>query len=334
MKKVQLSLIIPVYNGEDYITHILHDLSKQSLSSVEFLIIDDGSTDNTASIIKKFISEIGDNRFKYFYQKNSGVSAARNFGISQSIGEYIMFIDGDDSIEPDLCEIYVKQIKKNKTDIEFFPFQRVERNGELLITKKKQLDYGRYSSKKIVNSENILKLIFNFRIQGYPFGYISKASLWHENSFDIKVHIAEDLLALIQILLKDKNLNIHINKYGKYKYVVRDSSVLNSKVSKETNQEVVELLKNIIELVKKNGYDERSASNLLYGYLVSSIKQEKIDKDIDYYREVRRYLWSNFYKVKMPIFSRMKRTVTLLLLVSPNYNVYQIMSDLKNKIDN
>lgn len=322
-----MSLIIPIYNGEKYVTHILEDLSRQSLVNAEFLIIDDGSTDKTASIIKNFVSKIGDSRFKYFYQKNSGVSAARNFGISQAIGDYIMFIDGDDSIEPDLCEVYVKKIKKNKTDIEFFPFQRVERNGELLITKKKQLDYGRYGSKKIVNSENILKLIFNFRIQGYPFGYISKASLWHENSFDINVHIAEDLLALIQILLKDKNLNIHINKFGKYKYVVREGSALNSRIGKETNQEVIQLLRKIIELAKIHGYDERSASNLLYGYLVSSIKQEKIDKDIQYYREVRKYLLSNFCKVKMPFLSRLNRMITLTMLIFPNYNRNQ---DTKN----
>lgn len=320
MNRKKLSVIVPIYNGEEYIENLLQDLNNQNFFEVEFLLIDDGSTDHTSLIIKDFIAQKKDSRLKYFHKENTGVSATRNFGISKASGEYIIFVDGDDALEHDLCKTYLNEIEKNGTDIEFFPFKTVKRVGDTFISEKKQLNYGRYGSNRISSSADILKLIFNFRIQGYPFGYISKASLWHENSFDINVHIAEDLLALIQILLKDKNLNIHINKYGKYKYVVRDSSVLHSRVSKETNKEVIQLLRRIIELVKIHGYDERSASNLLYGYLVSSIKQEKVDKDIQYYREVRKYLLSNFCKVKMPFLSRLNRMITLTMLIFPNYN--------------
>ena len=266
MNKTKLTIIVPVYNGEGYIENLLQDLVNQNFFQVEFLLIDDGSTDHTSHIIKNFIAKKNDSRFKYFYQENRGVSAARNFGITKAKGEYLIFIDGDDALEYDLCETYVKEIEKNKTDIEFFPFQTVERKGDLLVPQKKQLDYGRYGSSQVLTSEDVLKLIFNFRIQGYPFGYISKKNLWHKNSFDINVHIAEDLLALIHILLNNKNLKIHINKLGKYKYVIRKSSVLNSKISKETNQQVIQLLRRIVELVKANGYDERLESNLLYSF--------------------------------------------------------------------
>lgn len=125
------------------------------------------------------------------------MSAARNFGISQSIGEYIIFIDA--------CK-------------------RSEKNSEKFDLYGKQLDYGKYSNNSTLNSNDIMYLIFNYRIQGYPFGYISKRSLWNTDSFDTKISIAEDLLALVQIIIKNKNLRIHIkhiNKYGKYRYSVK-----------------------------------------------------------------------------------------------------------------
>lgn len=101
MKKV--SIIVPMYNVENYITKCIDSLINQTYSNIEIILIDDGSKDATFQIIKNF----KDKRIKYIYQKNAGVSAARNNGISKSSGDYITFIDADDWLSQDAIKTMV-----------------------------------------------------------------------------------------------------------------------------------------------------------------------------------------------------------------------------------
>jgi len=88
------SIIIPAYNADKYISETINSVLSQSYADWELIIVDDGSTDKTAEIVKQFCKK--DNRIKYYYQKNSGVSVARNFGLNKAKGEYISFLDADD----------------------------------------------------------------------------------------------------------------------------------------------------------------------------------------------------------------------------------------------
>lgn len=106
----KVSVIVPVYNGEKYIKKCLNDLMNQTYKNYEVIIIDDGSTDNTSEICKLICKK--DSRFKYFYQKNSGVSAARNLGLDVLQGEYIVFVDSDDTISVHLLEYLYKGVKE------------------------------------------------------------------------------------------------------------------------------------------------------------------------------------------------------------------------------
>lgn len=94
---VKYSIIVPVFNSELYLDACLESISNQKLQNYEVLLVDDGSTDKTKNICKKYLS----NKFKYFYQKNQGVSAARNFGLSVAQGKFIIFVDSDDTLKPD-----------------------------------------------------------------------------------------------------------------------------------------------------------------------------------------------------------------------------------------
>ncbi len=93
-----VSIIIPAYNAEKYISDSITSVLLQSINNWELIIINDGSTDNTEAVIKGFAK---DNRIKYFYQNNTGVSGARNNGINNASGEFIAFLDADDSWLPD-----------------------------------------------------------------------------------------------------------------------------------------------------------------------------------------------------------------------------------------
>ena len=109
-----VSIIVPVYNLENYIIRTLETIQNQTYKNFECLIIDDGSTDKTEEVIQQWIKS--DNRFKYFYKQNSGVGSARNFGIDVATGEYITFMDGDDIMKEDCVKKCVQYLQDHIED--------------------------------------------------------------------------------------------------------------------------------------------------------------------------------------------------------------------------
>ncbi len=112
-----VSVIVPIYNVENYVKKCLDSLTAQTMKDVEFILIDDGSTDNSGKIADQYSS---DPRFRIFHTENRGLSAARNYGIDQSHGEYLMFVDGDDWVAPDFCRIPYETAITNNADIVIF----------------------------------------------------------------------------------------------------------------------------------------------------------------------------------------------------------------------
>ncbi len=108
-RRAAISIVIPVYNLEFYIERCLQSVRAQTLKTIEVLIVDDGSTDDSPMLVDEF-SE-GDTRFKVFHKKNGGHGSACNFGIEHATGEYVMILDGDDYLDRTTCtEMYRKAI--------------------------------------------------------------------------------------------------------------------------------------------------------------------------------------------------------------------------------
>ena len=104
-----VSIIVPVYNSEPFLERCLGSLKCQTYTDFEVILINDGSTDGSEVICRKYCDE--DSRFKYYYQNNAGCSAARNNGIKHAVGDYIGFCDSDDWTEPGWCEqLYLQTI--------------------------------------------------------------------------------------------------------------------------------------------------------------------------------------------------------------------------------
>lgn len=111
-----ISIIIPVYNVEDFLEECLQSIVRQSYDDFEVVMIDDGSTDRSSAICQKYCSQ--DNRFSYYYQSNSGVSKARNEGLKQISGDYITFMDADDYYtSKDALLILLENLKKYNVDV-------------------------------------------------------------------------------------------------------------------------------------------------------------------------------------------------------------------------
>ena len=104
-----VSVIIPTYDNKELLDEAIDSVLSQTLSDLELIIIDDGSTDGTAELVKT----IDDSRIRYFYKNNNGVSSARNMGLDKAVGQYIAFLDSDDLYKPKYLETMVSALKNN-----------------------------------------------------------------------------------------------------------------------------------------------------------------------------------------------------------------------------
>lgn len=125
-----VSVIIPIYNVEDYLERCLHSVLNQTLKDIEVILVNDGSTDNSGGICDTFVDM--ENRIKVIHKNNSGVSAARNSGIEVASGKYISFMDPDDWAEEKLFESLVGNAVENGSDMVVCGYKRVFENGEII----------------------------------------------------------------------------------------------------------------------------------------------------------------------------------------------------------
>ncbi|HGP8758044.1 TPA: glycosyltransferase family 2 protein [Streptococcus pneumoniae] len=110
-----ISVIVPIYNTEKYLVECVESLRKQTYSNIEIILVDDGSTDASIEICDEFAEK--DSRVKVFHKKNEGVAVARNFGIQQSNGQYVVIVDSDDVAVDRMIEVLYTQIKEKDADI-------------------------------------------------------------------------------------------------------------------------------------------------------------------------------------------------------------------------
>ena len=111
----KISIIVPIYNSEEYLIQCVNSLRNQSYRNIEIILIDDGSNDSSLQLCEMLASI--DNRIKVYHQENHGLSSARNKGIELATGDYIGFVDSDDFVENDMYENLIKNIKKYNTDV-------------------------------------------------------------------------------------------------------------------------------------------------------------------------------------------------------------------------
>lgn len=144
MESPKVSVIVPVFNSENLLNKCLDSIKNQSLNDIEIICIDDGSTDNSFKILEDYKSH--DSRFKIFQQENEGAGSARNKGIENSHGEYLLFVDSDDYIEKETCEKLYEQANRLDCDLILFNSMRhFENNRDLNLIhfkENKDIDYS------------------------------------------------------------------------------------------------------------------------------------------------------------------------------------------------
>lgn len=182
-----VSLIIPVYNTEKWLKRCLNSILVQTFTDYEVILIDDGSTDSSPSILDEYAKN--DSRLTVFHEKNRGSSQARKFGMSRAQGEWFMFIDSDDDVHPTYVQSLYETVTKNNLSIAACDMQRVGNNSfPVEIT---------HNSPQILNSKEIHTKFFNYQFWGF-WGKIYHKSVFKDLYFP-EHNINEDYVVMAQI---------------------------------------------------------------------------------------------------------------------------------------
>ncbi len=216
-----LSIIIPVKNGEKTIHNCIKSIIDQNYEKIEVIIVDDGSVDQTKSIIYSFMAY--DDRIIYLQNQSVGVSAARNYGIMHAKGEYICFVDADDTVEKEIYSLSLNELNEHGADMVIFDITRVESSG-----KKKVLKCGSDASRII--KKDIKKYILNYG--GYTFNKIIKKEKMEGILFDESIYMCEDLLFWFSVCDKVEMIS-YVNQ-PLYNYITSENSICDSPVDDRT----------------------------------------------------------------------------------------------------
>ena len=214
---VDISIIVPIYNASKYLKKCLDSLVNQTKDELEFILINDGSTDDSESIIKSY----NDSRIKYFKRSNHGIGKTRNFGISKSTGKYIMFLDSDDYLEENACEVLYKKEEKDNLDLVICDFYRVVNDSKII---------EKIASFKNTSLKDNPNLLLNVNLA--PWNKIYRSDLIKNNNIkfieDLKYEdapfVALSLLKSKRIGKVDKTL-VYYTIHEKSETTVRDERI-------------------------------------------------------------------------------------------------------------
>lgn len=176
---VKVSIIIPVYNVENYLHRCLDSIVNQTLKEIEIICIDDGSTDGSSSILKDYANR--DSRIKVVAQDNSGQGAARNLGISIASGDYIGFVDSDDWVDEDMYRIMFNEAIKNDSDMHICTIEQFD--NETGTKNDYFCKYDKYFRKELEDRVFSLRDISNviFKINRVSWNKIYRKSFIKKN---------------------------------------------------------------------------------------------------------------------------------------------------------
>lgn len=208
MEKKLVSVIVPVYNVENYIYKCVNSITNQTYRNLEIILVNDGSKDNSGKLCDELACN--DNRIKVIHENNNGVSISRNIGINTALGDYILFVDSDDYLDKNVIEELVKNL--SGCDIVKISHKEIRGNKE-----KNFSNEGVYTKK-----EYIKKILFG-DIGGHSWGYLLKRDIIKEIYFDTNTSCMEDTIFILNCILKSNNIKCINTSY--YNYRINETGI-------------------------------------------------------------------------------------------------------------
>lgn len=229
---MKFSVIVPIYNVEEYLERCIGSVLEQTFNDYELLLVNDGSPDNSAEICRKYLKN---GKVKYFEKENGGLGDARNYGIERAKGEYLVFIDSDDYVEKELLESVNNIIDKYKSDIVIFDYMLVDMQDELMYVERQKLE-----ANTVLNVKSNKELLL---LEPAAWNKVYKRQLFIENDFRYPSRVwYEDLRTTAKVLSSAERI-VYIDK-AFYHYFQRPGSIMNNKNLKR-NLEIIDAVEDI-----------------------------------------------------------------------------------------
>lgn len=244
-----ISIIVPIYNVENYLRQCLDSIMSQTYQNFECLLINDGSPDNSADICREYVSK--DSRFRYFEKENGGLSDARNHGIRQSKGAYLTFVDSDDWLDSYYIETLYDIMIKHKSDVSIACYGAYDEERATYLFYAYGDEYEKvYSGREVV--EQLPKFEGGDLTFQTSWGILSKRELFDQITFPVG-RINEDIGTNYKLFMQaEKIAYIHKNLYF---YRIRKTSISNSGFSEKMMRDDHDLRLERIAMVALKGYD-------------------------------------------------------------------------------
>lgn len=317
MKKV--SVIIPVYNVENYLRKCLNSLVNQTLKDIEIIVVNDGTLDNSQEIIDEYVKKYP-KKVVSIIQENGGQGAARNTGLLHAKGEYIGYVDSDDYVEENMYEELYKKAKEEDSDIVICGNNVVKENYEFLSKEDvdKEFLLGKMAVWNKIYKKNI---IVDNKIQ-------FRSKVWYEDlDFTMKVYFSSKKISYV-----DKPL---------YNYLLREGSTMNNNNIKK-NLELIEAFDSLIDYCKdkkiyNKAKDEIEFLCIYHMYIFATTRvlntNNKYKDKIEIINKFKNYINSNFPNFKQNKYLYLlpkRRKIIYNLINSKFYCIIIALFKIKN----
>lgn len=243
MKNVpsKISIVVPVYNVENYLAKCLDSLVNQTCQNIEILVVDDGSTDDSGKIVSDFSGKFPE-KIRSFYKKNGGLSDARNVGIDNATGDYIGFVDSDDYVLETMFEEMLNLAEKHSAEMVICNIQKVDESGNM-VQKLTQIP----NMPEKIDLETHFSVFSD--ISYFACNKLFKKELFETKRFKKGVSF-EDIQLIPQLLLECKTIAQTQNFH--YQYLERQNSI--SKTHNEKGLDILQAVEDVEVAFEKSIY--------------------------------------------------------------------------------
>ncbi|MBR3148449.1 MAG: glycosyltransferase [Alphaproteobacteria bacterium] len=272
----KVSVIIPVYNTEKYLSRCLDSIVNQTYKDLEIICINDGSTDDSLKILKEYAKK--DKRIKIITQKNQGLSVTRNVGLENITGQYISFIDSDDYVDLDYYECLVNLMEKNNADVVMCGMRIVDND---VVSK---------NTTPNMTTNNFIKKIQNLP-NGSTCDKLFKADLFKNLTFPVGKYYEDNIVLLKTMFYSD--VVVFTNKVSYY-YFMNYSGICRTtdeNIIKRRKEDRLYAAKIMMSFAKEHGFDK---SKQVKDFIVRTVASDFITEESPYYREIKNILGKRY----------------------------------------
>ena len=304
-----VSIIIPVYNVEKYLSQCINSILNQTYKDFEIIIVDDGSTDGSLKICKDFAQK--NKNIKLIAQKNSGVSVARNNAMNYIQGEYLLFVDPDDYIENECLEILVENMEKTQANIALFGYKEVYDED---IKGNDEIKLLSLEDNSVVNGQEVANMMLRYEVKGYLWDKMFRTKEIKKlgMEFEKERYIQDWFPVFKQVLNSDKIVYI---KRALYNYRQRSSSTVYKKNIKKikdyfhaTNNIIKYSYEKDVDPIMIETFKSKVFNVLIWDYFLaykdtnSNLYKEFKDEKLDLYEpKISRIIWNKNIGIKYKI---------------------------------